>query len=220
MRLQLSPDELLSTTRAVRRRLDFDRPVEREVLLECLELALQAPSGGNSQPWSWVLVEEPGAKQAIGDLYRKFFSVYLANAQNTYPAGDPRSVGWDSLVGSGEYLAEHIHRAPWLVIPCVESPLGRADTGTGAFAQAMFWGSVYPAVWSFMLALRERGLASCLTTNHLAYEREVAELLGIPYDRVNQAGLLPVAYSKGTEFRRAARLPVASVVHIGQWQGR
>jgi nitroreductase len=217
MRLQLSPDELLSTTRSVRRRLDFDRPVEQSVLLACIDLALQAPSGANSQPWAWVLVDGPREKQAIGDLYRKFFSIYVANAQNTYAAGDPRSASWDSLVESSAHLAEHIHRAPWLVIPCVESPLGRADTGTGAFAQAMVWGSIYPAVWSFMLALRERGLASCLTTNHLAYEREAAEVLGIPYDRVNQAGLLPVAYSRGTSFRRAPRLPTASVVHIGRW---
>jgi nitroreductase len=217
MQLGLSADELLSTTRAVRKRLDFDREVAKETVEECLELALQAPTGGNAQSWAWVMVRDPEIKRKIGDHYRSFFAVYRENLENTHAAGDPRSIHWERMLESGSYLAENIHRAPWLVVPCIEGPLGRTDTGTGAFAQAMTWASIYPAVWSFMLALRERGLGSCLTTNHLAYEREVAELLGIPYERVNQAGLLPVAYTKGSAFRPAPRVELSSVTHLDRW---
>ena len=211
MKLGLSADEVLTTTRAVRRRLDFERPVARETLEACIEIALQAPNGGNHQGWRWILVSDAEKKQAIADLYRRFYSIYRKHRRQADSSFDEKQLRL------GDTFASHIEHAPWFVIPCIEGPMGRADTGSASLVQANTWASVYPAVWSFMLALRERGLASCLTTNHLAYEREVAELLGIPFETVNQACLLPIAYSKGTNFRPAPRRPPASVIHLEGW---
>jgi nitroreductase len=214
MKLGLDADQLLTTTRAVRRRLDLDRPVSRAILEECIEIALQAPSGGNQQGWRWLLVSDEEKKRAIADYYRRFYAVYREHRRNL----DPEL--WDRIGGAADTYAATIERAPWFVLPCIEGPMGRAGEGSGAYVQANTWASIYPAVWSFMLALRERGLATCLTTNHLAYEREVAELLGIPFDSVNQACLLPVAYAQGTDFRPANREPLESVVHLEQWGGQ
>lgn len=213
MKLGLGADELLTTTRAVRRRLDFDRPVERGVLEECVEIAMQAPSGGNKQGWQFVLISDPQTKTAIADLYRNFYAVYREQRLIADPVEFARSVDI-----ADQYVA-NLERAPWFVLPCIEGPMGRAGDTSGVFVHANTWASIYPAVWSFMLALRERGLATCLTTNHLAHEREIADLLGIPFDSVNQACLLPVAYAKGTDFRPAARTPLESVVHFERWQG-
>ena len=213
MKLGLDADQLLTTTRAVRRRLDFDRPVERGVLEECIEIALQAPNGGNQQGWRWLLVSDEEKKRAVADCYRAFYAVYREHRRKLDPAL------WDRIGPIGAAYAASLERAPWFVIPCIEGPMGRADEGSGAYVQANTWGSIYPAIWSFMLALRERGLATCLTTNHLAHEREVAELLGIPFERVNQACLMPVAYARGTGFRAAPREPLESVVHVERWGG-
>lgn len=211
MKLGLSADEVLTTTRAVRRRLDFDRPVPRAVLERCIEIATQAPSGGNLQGWRWILVSEAPTKAAIAEHYRRFYAVYRRHRRDADP------VLWEKIRPTADAYAANIERAPWFVIPCIEGPLGRAGDGSSTYVHVNTWASIYPAVWSFMLALRERGLATCLTTNHLAYEREVAELLGIPFERVNQACLLPVAYARGTSFRRAARAPLESLVHLERW---
>lgn len=213
MKLGLGADEVLTTTRAVRRRLDYERPVEREILEDCLEIALQAPTGGNHQGWRWLLISDAKKKHAIAELYRRFYRVYREHRSQADPDfGEPQA-------RSADAFAAKLERAPWFVIPCIEGPLGRADEGSSAYVQANTWASIYPAVWSFALALRERGLATCLTTNHLAYERDVAELLGIPFDTVNQACLLPVAHSLGSDFRPAPRRPLASVVHFERWGG-
>jgi len=198
MTLNLSVDEVLKTTRSVRKRLDFDKPVSREVLMECLELALQAPTGSNSQGWQWVFVEDAEKKKAIGDIY-------LANARG-YLSSPVRD--------SATYLAEHMHEAPVLMIPCI---FGREDKQP--LGSASFWASLFPAVWSFCLALRSRGLGSCWTTLHLLGdgERQAAEVLGIPYDKYSQAGLFPIAYTKGTDFRPAKRLPAESLTHWNTW---
>jgi nitroreductase len=211
--LELTPDELLTTTRSVRKRLDLERPVDREVIEECLEIALQAPTGSNMQHWHWVVVTDADTKAALADLYRKSFVPYAASPGRQYEAGDPRAEHRDAVRASATYLSDHFHEVPAMVIPCAE---GRID-GADSFIQASWWGSLLPAVWSFMLALRSRGLGSSWTTLHLPSEREAAELLGIPYDRVTQAGLFPVAYTKGTDFKPASRLPLADVVHWERW---
>ena len=192
MRLNLSADDVLLTTRSVRKRLDFDRPVDRDVVLECLDVALQAPTGSNSQGWQWVFVEDPAKKHALRDIYLENFNLYRQMPRPAYESGDPRADRADKVVDSASYLAEHMHRAPVLMIPCLA---GRPNMASGAGAS--FWGSILPAAWSFMLALRERGLGSAWTTLHLINDgdRKAAELLGIPFDDYTQAGLFPIAYT-------------------------
>ena len=206
--LELTPDELLSTTRAVRKRLDLERPVEREVLEECLALAQQAPTGSYRQDWHFVVVTDPELKAGLADLWRAGGARYLAGV-------DPDAAGgmMGRVLGGVFHLRDHLHEVPVHVIPCIE---GRTE-GKGAFAQASRWGSIIPAAWSFMLAARSRGLGTAWTTFHLAREREAAELLGIPYDEVMQAALIPVAYTIGTDFKPAVRAPLDSMVHWDRW---
>jgi nitroreductase len=205
----LTPDELLATTRAVRRRLDLSRPVEREVLEECLRLAQQAPTSSFAQNWHFVVVTDPGTRAALGELWRAVARSYVQR-RAAAAAADARLARMGDNV---RYLADHIHEVPVHVIPCVE---GRTD-GKPAAAQASRWASIIPATWSFMLAARARGLGSVWTTFHLRHEREAAELLGIPYERVMQAALIPVAYTVGTEFRAGPRRPLGTMVHWDRW---
>ncbi|HEY7054767.1 MAG TPA: nitroreductase family protein [Mycobacterium sp.] len=212
--LNLSVDEVLTTTRSVRKRLDFDKPVPRQVLLECLELAIQAPTGSNAQGWQWVFVEDPDKKKALGEIYRKNFEWYAGQPKPEYSAEDTRTQQRDRVVSSAMYLAEHMHEAPALLVPCLEGSVDQATEGA-----ASFWGSLLPAVWSYMLALRSRGLGSAWTTLHLlgSGEKKAADLLGIPFQQYRQGGLFPVAYTKGTDFRPAKRLPVEQIVHFDSW---
>lgn len=213
MRLNLSADDVLTTTRSVRKRLDFDTPVEHDIVMECLEIALQAPTGSNSQGWQWVFVEDQDTKDTIAEIYLGNFRAYRKAGGATYPADDPRAERAPAVVDSANYLAEHLAEAPILMIPCL---LGRPqDPGS----TAGFWGSLLPAVWSFMLALRERGLGSAWTTLHLPNggEQRVAELLGIPHDRYSQGGLFPIAYTQGTDFKPAKRIPAEELAHWDQW---
>lgn len=214
MTLNLSVDELLTTTRSVRKRLDFDKPVGRDVLTECLELALQAPTGSNSQGWQWVFVEDAEKKKAIADVYLANARGYLSAPGAEYPEGDTRGERMGAVRDSATYLAEHMHEAPVLLIPCLE---GRPDKSP--LGGVSFWASLFPAVWSFCLALRSRGLGSCWTTLHLLGhgEQRVADILGIPNDRYSQGGLFPIAYTKGTDFRPAKRLPADQVTHWDAW---
>ena len=214
MHLNLTADELLTTTRAVRKRLDLERPVEREVLTECIEIAVQAPTGSNSQGWHWVVVTEADTKQALAELYRPGYAAAYGDVPDApYTGSDPRGLRMQKVKSSSDYLAEHLHEVPAMVIVCQK---GRVEGGDN-FAVASYFGSVLPAVWSFMLALRERGLGSAWTTLHLPREREAAELLGIDYDRYTQVGLFPVAYTKGTDFKPASRLPMDRIVHWEAW---
>jgi nitroreductase len=214
MTLNLSFDEVLATTRSVRKRLDFDKPVSRDVLTECLELALQAPTGSNTQGWQWVFVEDDDKKKAIGEIYLANARVYLSSPSPEYGAGDTRGERMGAVRDSATYLAEHMHEAPVLLIPCIE---GREDKQP--LGGVSFWASLFPAVWSFCLALRSRGLGSCWTTLHLigGGEEKVAEVLGIPYEKFSQGGLFPIAYTKGTDFRPAKRLPAESLTHWNAW---
>ncbi len=212
----LSPDELLTTTRAVRRRLDLDRPVERSLIEECLGIALQAPTGGNRQRWHFVVVTDPGKRAAIAQLYRKAWAVYLTmpTAAPNLRFDDPTRDAVQRRVGdSAQYLADNLERVPVLLIPCFP---GRLD-GQPSSAQAGAWGSILPAVWSFMLAARARGLGTAWTTLHLLHEREAAGVLGIPYEQFTQAALIPVAYTRGTDFKPAHREPLGSVLHWDAW---
>jgi nitroreductase len=214
--LPLSPDELLTTTRAVRRRLDLDRPVGLAVVRECLEVALQAPSGSNAQGWHFVVVTDAAKRKALADVYRRAFAIYreLPMAAGNIVTGDPqRDVTQQKVMGSAEYLAEHLHKAPVHVIPCIE---GRVD-GQPLMFSASVLGSVIPATWSFMLACRARGLGTSWTTLHLMFEEEAAEILGIPFADISQTSLIPVAYTKGVDFKPAVREPIDSVLHVDGW---
>lgn len=214
MILDLTPDQLLSTTRSVRKRLDLERPVEPEIVMECLELALQAPTGSNRQGWHWMFITEPDKKQALAEIYRRNFIAYRdSGARPTYEDSDSRAQRQTAVTDSANHLADHFHEVPILMIPLIE---GRLDN-LPAFAAASTWGSLLPAVWSFMLALRSRGLGSAWTTLHLPGEREAAELLDIPFDRYTQGGLFPIAYTIGTEFRPAPRIPTDQIVHWNTW---
>lgn len=214
--LPLSPDELLSTTRAVRKRLDFDRPVERSLIEQCLQIALQAPTGGNRQRWHFVLVDDAAKRRAIAELYRRGWDAYAASptgAPNIHFDDPVREAVQRRVADSAQYLAENLERAPVFLIPCLP---GRMD-GLPASAQAGAWGSLLPAVWSFMLAARARGLGTAWTTLHLGYERDAAKILEIPYEKFTQGALVPVAHVRGTDFKPAHRLPLAEVVHWNTW---
>lgn len=215
MKLNLTADEVLATTRSVRKRLDFDKPVDRAVVEECLELALQAPTGSNSQGWHWIFVEDAAKKKALADIYRKNWEVYASMPGREYGAGDTRGERMDKVRDSASYLAENFERAPLLMIPAIE---GRLDN-LPSFMTASAWGSLLPAVWSFMLALRERAMGSAWTTIHLIGdgEKEAAEILGIPYDKISQGGLFPIAYTIGTDFKPAKREPLSKVMHWDAW---
>jgi nitroreductase len=207
MRLELTPDELLSTTRAVRKRLDLERPVEREVLEECLNLAQQAPTASYSQNWHFVVVTDAAKRAALGELWREVAYPYLQR-------GDGPREGQLARIGDAVvHLAEHIHEVPVHVIPCV---LGRYEGKSNPLVASMF-GSIIPAAWSFMLAARSRGLGTVWTTFHLMHEEKAAEILGIPYHEVTQVALIPVAYTIGTDFKPGKRKPLDSMVHWDNW---
>lgn len=202
--LPLAPDELLTTTRSVRKRLDLARPVPMELVRECLEVALQAPSGGNRQGWHWVVVTDPDQRAGIADHYRRSYAAYR-DAQEAGAGARAR------MRDSADHLAEHMHEVPVLVIACIE-----ASAELPAENQAGLWGSLLPAAWSYQLAARARGLGTAWTTLHLRYEREVGELLGIPA-HVRQGVLLPTAYYTGTTFRPGTREPLDEVLHVDRW---
>lgn len=204
-------DELLATTRAVRKRLDLDRKVPRGVINECLELAVQAPTGSNSQGWRWLIVEDASTKKALADIYKRGGEAYLATAATqARDAGNKQTL---RVYESAMYLIDVLHKVPVHVIPCLE---GRPPANVPPAMLAGMYGSIFPAVWSFQLALRSRGLGSVLTTLHLVYEQEAAKVLGIP-DNVLQVALLPVAYTKGMDFKRAERPPVSNITHWNRW---
>ncbi|MGK5115730.1 MULTISPECIES: nitroreductase family protein [unclassified Geodermatophilus] len=214
MTLPLTPDELLTTTRAVRRRLDLTRPVPLELVRECLEIALQAPSGSNAQSWHWVVVTDPAQRAAVGEVYRERVQRYAEAgtfAGRLFADRPERSEVQQRVGDSAVWLGEHMGEVPVLVVPCIATgrPLPEGN-------QAGLWGSLLPAVWSYMLAARARGLGTAWTTLHLGREAEVADILGIP-DGVHQAALVPTAFYTGETFRPAARDPLDTVLHLDRW---
>ena len=208
--LPLDPDELLTTTRSVRKRLDLDRPVPLELVKESLEVALQAPTGGNAQTWHWIVVTDPDLRAPIGEYYRRSYNVYRESRAAARGSSE-RQAATARVVTSSDWLADHMGQVPVLVIACIF-----ASEELPAENQAGLWGSLLPAAWSYQLAARARGLGTAWTTLHLAYEKEVAELLGIP-PRVRQGVLLPTAYFKGETFRPAHREPLDAVLHVDHW---
>ncbi len=212
-------DELLTTTRSVRKRLDLAKPVPRAVLEECIEIALQAPTGSNAQGWHFVVVTDKAKRAEIASYYKEALAGYIKMQEAGGPryknAGDPRAEQETRVRESAMYLADHLHEVPVHVIPCIE---GRIENA-GVVAQASIYGSILPAAWSFMLAARARGLGMAWTTLHLIRERDVAKLLGIP-DGVTQTALLPVAYYKGRDFQRAKRLPSRELTSWNTWGAR
>lgn len=203
-------DELLCTTRAVRKRLDLSRPVPREVILDCIRISQQAPTGSNTQGWRWLVITDPARKQALADIYRGTAADYFPKARARAESKDQAQTA--RVYDSAQYLADHLHEVPVHVIPCIS---GRPPEGGGSHAGG-FFASIYPAVWSFNLALRARGLGTVLTTLHLLREKEAARLLGIP-DDVTQAALLPVAYTLGADFKPAARPAPETITFFDGW---
>jgi len=209
--LNLDPDQLLSTTRAVRKRLDFSRPVPDQLIRECTAMALQAPSGSNVVTMRFVVVRDEKKRQAIGAIYRQIYAQYKASPSYPgNPAGDPgRDSVQQRVASSADYLGEHMGDAPVLVLGCNEGR-DRASALAGL-------GNILPAMWSFMLAARARGLGTAWTSMHRSREQDVADLLGIPYDSVAQAVLTPLAYTRGTDFKAAARPDPDAVIHRDGW---
>ncbi len=201
-------DALLSTTRAVRRRLDLDRDVPDEIVMRCIELAEQAPTGGNQQSRRWLVVRDPDTRQRLADLYRAAGGDQLVEiADRLAGSGHPN----ETVMASAAHLARNLERVPVLVIPTI---LGVHD-GSG---RPGLFDSVIQAAWSFCLALRARGLGTAWTTVHLQRADEAAAILGIP-DDVTQIALFPVAWTLGTDFRPASRRPARELVHLDSWRG-
>lgn len=196
-------DKLLTTTRAVRKRLDLTRPVPLDVVLECLRLALQAPTGNNAQTWRWLVVTDPAQRKGLTELYQNRPAVRVAPHPEPKLPDTPQQ---RRVMESSMYLMQHIHEVPVLVVPCIEESGGAAG----------WQPSIYPAVWNFILALRSRGLGSVITTVHLFRKEEAAELLGIPPGYV-QACLLPVAYYTGDDFKPATRRSLSEVCFLDRW---
>jgi nitroreductase len=216
--LPLTPDELLTTTRSVRKRLDLTRPVPMDLITECLQISLQSPSGGNQQGWHWMVITDPDTRAAIGELYRRSTERYLAararamSGPGALSPDSPEAKTMLRIRDSSAYLGEHMGEVPVQVIACIEvnAPWEAGDN------QAGLWGSILPAAWSYMLAARARQLGTAWTTLHLAYEKEAAEILGLP-GNIRQGVLIPTAYYTGETFRPAPRRPVQEVMHINRW---
>jgi len=210
--LPLTPDELLTTTRAVRKRLDLDRPVDRDVVEECITIALQAPSGSNRQAWQWIPVDDADTKARLAEVYREVFDSYQPRSGG-YDTGDTRAERRAAVTASSIHLRDHLHEVPVLLAVYQEGRIEELPLGS----HPGFWASVVPAVWSFMLAARARGLGSVWTTMTCRREPEIAEILGVAHDAYTHVGLFPVAYTIGTDFKPAPRLDPADVVHWNRW---
>lgn len=214
--LDLTPDELLSTTRAVRKRLDLERPVDPALVRECIELAAQAPTGSNAQGWHFIVVTDAEKRRQLAEWYRNAFLMFYGDPEARVaelPQDDPDYVATTRrVIDSATYLADHLAEVPVHVIPVVE---GRIENGPVALHAAV-WGSLLPAVWNFCLAARARGLGTCWTTLHLVFEKDAAELLGIP-DNFMQGALIPVAHTKGTDFKPGPRRDLDRIIHTDGW---
>jgi nitroreductase len=222
--LDLTNDQLLSSTRAVRKRLDLGREVPLDVLKECLNVAIQAPTGSNAQSWQFMLITDPEKKAKIGEFYRQAYEVYKTlpmsiHHLNQSTGDNDMTASQGRSASSADFLGENMGKVPAMLIPMVA---GRTDLpvpeGMPAIVgQASQMGSIIPAAWSFMLAARARGIGTAWSTLHLFYEREIAELLGVPYDDFMQIALIPIGYTVGTEFKPAYRPPLETVMHVNKW---
>jgi nitroreductase len=212
----MDAETLLTTTRSVRKALDLSQSVDIDEIRDCLRIGLQAANGSNQQAWRWLFVTEPSLRAAIADVYRKSYLEKVGGQflAGLLPAGTPGA----ALMNSTEWLVEHLAEVPLLVIPCYE-PTYPHQEGDESFQLATLYGSIFPAVWNFQLALRTRGYGTCITTLHLNHEAAVRDLLGIPESYI-QGCLLPVGRLRaGHEFRPAPRRPLEEVVAINGWDG-
>jgi nitroreductase len=210
--VSLTVEQVLSTTRTVRKGLDFTRPVPREVIEDCLRLAQQAPTGGNAQQAHYVVVTEPGKKKALTAIYLRAWEVYKASPWPEYQ--DPQHAAQQPRVfESAQYLADHMAEVPALVVPCISPRLDNQPV----WIQAVFWGSIVPQAWSFMLAARTRGLGVAFTTLHNMFEEDAANVLGLPYRDVTQMGILAVGYARKSDYKPAYREPLAKFLHWDTW---
>jgi len=202
-------DELLSTTRSVRKKLDLDRPVDPKLIDECIEVSLQSPTGGNAQGWRWLVVTDEKLRAGLADIYRRAAGDYLAKrAAELQDSSDTQNA---RVYDSAAYLVDVLHRVPVHVIPCI-----RGRLSDDAFTNASMYGSILPGVWSFMLAARARNLGTVLTTLHLKHEAEAAQLLGIP-EKFLQMGLIPVAHTDPAVFKPLAGRTLEGVRFVNQW---
>jgi len=219
--LSLEPEQLLTTTRAVRKRLDFDREVPLTLIRHCLQVALQAPTASHSESWRFLIVKDASQRAELAKVYRRAFARYRDVPGSVFARAEEApaaSRGTYERVGdSADYLTENLHRVPVLLVACVEGRPDMIPRPLGTAAQASAYASIYPALWSFMLAARLHGLGSVLTTAHLLEERAAAEVLGIPFEKYTQCGLLPIAYTKGSNFSPAPRKPVEQVAYLDDW---
>ena len=215
--LDLTPDQLLHTTRAVRKRLDFTRPVDDDVIRECVEAAMQAPSGSNNMTMRFVVVKDEAKRAAIGDIYRQCFDIYKTlpgvYAGSITKETDVEQAQQERVVDSALYLADHMGDAPALVIACTA---GRLDSVPSMMAVSSM-GNVLPGMWNFMLAARARGLGTAWTTVGLMMEQAIADVVGIPFAEVQQACLTPLAYTIGTDFKPAMRPEPDTIIHWDSW---
>lgn len=204
-------DQLLTTTKQVRRRLDLTRPVSLSTVLECIDVASRAPIGGNVEVNRWLLIDDTATRQALAELYRAKGTVYLAEGRKHVAELGNEPVA-KRVVDSSLYLLDHLHEVPLMIVP-----LRMGRPGASVFDQATFWGSVVPGVWSLQLALRARGIGSAWTTLHLHEERAAQELLQLP-EGVTQIALLPTAYFTGSDFHPARRLPAREIAFHNHWK--
>jgi nitroreductase len=205
-------DRLLTTTRAVRKRLDLTRPVPRELIVDCIRIAVQGPAGGNVQQWRWLVVDDPDKKAGIAELYRRAYEPYIESQREMVAkVGRPDA---NAIMESSDHLSAVLADVPAMVIPCY---IGAIDAAMPQGQLAGLYGSVLPSVWSFMLAARSRGLGTAWTTLHLAFEAEARQILGIP-EHVMQVAMTPVAYYTGTDFKPATRLPAERVTYFNGWK--
>lgn len=213
----MTPDQLLTTTRAVRKRLDFSRPVDDDLIRECVATAMQAPSGSNNLTMQFVVVKDQAKRQAIGEIYHQCFEIYKTlpgvYAGSLVKETDVEQAQQDRVTESAIYLAGHMAEAPVLVVGCTS---GRADELPALMAASMM-GSILPGMWSFMLAARARGLGTAWTTLTLMMEKELADVVGIPFDDFQQACLTPLAHTIGTDFKPAMRPDPETIIHWDTW---
>jgi nitroreductase len=216
MTLNLSFEEILTTTRAVRKRLDVTKPVPRAIIEQCLELALQAPNGSNKNQWRWIIVDDPATIVKLADAYKGAMGDFAKLYAPTAKATGVRTPREDELLASALALTDILPKVPAMLIPLLP---GRVE-GKNPTQQAGLWGSIIQAVWSFCLALRQQGIGTAWTTAGLLREKEIADVLGIPFESYTQVCLLPIAYTVGTDFKKAWRKPVSEVLAYNQfWQG-
>jgi nitroreductase len=218
--LSLTPDQLLSTTRAVRKRLDFDRPVPDDLIRDCVALAMQSPSGSNNMTMQFVVVTDPDKRRAVGEIYKQCYTMYQqmdgVYIRSIDKGDDSGNAQQQRSADSADFLGEHMGDAPALVIACTVGMRTEATAGMGMMVSSMM-GNILPAMWSFMLAARARGLGTSWTTVHLMMEQQVADILGIPFDSVQQVCLSPLAFTKGTDFKAANRPEPDSIIHWNGW---